>query len=141
MPRLAVLLLAVLLLTACGNQEATSPGAGSLSDGTIRGRVLAGPSCPVESAPADGSASDKSDNCADRPAAARVGVTSVSSGSLIATVHSDTDGRFEVDLPGGQYELQALELTQHAVAGPPLLVNVRPGVVMDIVVHLDTGIR
>jgi hypothetical protein len=141
MPRWAALLLAVCLVAACGSQDPASQGAPSRSDGTVRGRVLAGPSCPVEAAPADGSAAVKDENCADRPAAARIRVTSVRSGSIVATVQSDADGRFQVDRPAGQYEAQALGSAQQAEAGPPLLLNVRAGGVVDVVVNVDTGIR
>jgi hypothetical protein len=109
--------------------------------GTVRGQVLAGPGCPVETAPADGSAPGGGDECADRPTAARIQVTAVNSGSVVTTVRSDTDGRFRVDLPAGQFELQALGLADPGVAGPPLLVRVRPGRLTDAVVQVDTGIR
>jgi hypothetical protein len=140
MRRWAVLLVVVFLVAACGNDPKPS-GFGSRSGATVRGQVLAGPGCPVETAPADGSASGGGDGCADRPTAARIQVTSVNSGSVVATVRSDADGRFRVDLPAGQFELQALGLADPGVVGPPLLVRVRPGRVTDAVVHVDTGIR
>jgi hypothetical protein len=141
MRRRAVLLLVVFLVAGCGNVDTTRSGFGSRSGATVRGQVLAGPGCPVETAPADGSASGGGDECADRPTAARIQVTSVNSGSVVATVRSDADGRFRVDLPAGQFELQALGLADPGVVGPPLLVRVRPGRVTDAVVHVDTGIR
>jgi hypothetical protein len=140
MRRSAVLLLVVFLVAACGN-DPKRLGFGSRSGGTVRGQVLAGPGCPVETAPADGSTAGGGDECADRPTAARIQVTAVNSGSVVATVRSDADGRFRVDLPAGQFELQALGLADPGVACPPLLVHVRPGRATDAVVHVDTGIR
>jgi hypothetical protein len=135
------MVLTVFLLAACGNQDDTTPGSGSPADGTVSGQVLAGPFCPVESAPADGSATGKNDECADKPTPARIRVTAISTGSVVATVRSDADGRFQVDLPVGQYELQALALDQHVEQGPPLLVRVSSDRVTDAVVRIDTGIR
>ena len=135
------MVLTVFLLNACGNQDAATPGSGSQAAGTVRGQVLAGPRCPVESAPADGSTTRDHDECADTPTRARIRVTAISTGSVLATARSDADGRFQVDLPAGQYELQALELDQPVEQGPPLLVSVRPDRVTDAVVRVDTGIR
>jgi hypothetical protein len=134
------MLLAVFLLAACGPQDATAPRSGG-PDGTIRGQVVAGPACPVESAPADGSTTSERDECADTPTRARIRVTAVSTGSVVATVRSDADGRFRVDLPAGQYELQALDLDQPVEQGPPLLSRVSADRVTDAVVRVDTGIR
>jgi hypothetical protein len=136
-----LLLLAVFLVAACGNEDDAGPLDGPPSDATLRGQVLAGPNCPVETAPADGSAPVGDDECADQPTAARIQITAISTGTVVATVRSDANGRFQVDLPAGQFDLQALGLANSEVAGPPLLVRVRAGQVTNTVVHLDTGIR
>jgi hypothetical protein len=79
--------------------------------------------------------------CADTPTRARMRATAVSTGSVVATVRSDADGRVRVDLPAGQYELQALELDQPVEQGPPLFAGDSADRVTDAVVRVDTGIR
>jgi hypothetical protein len=136
-----VLAVALLVMTACGNGDATRPAAGSQSGGTVRGMVLEGPRCPVDSAPVDGSSSSRPGRCADRPTAARIRVTAVGSGALVTTVHSGADGHFTLDLPPGRFELQALGPAHQGEAGPPVLVHLLAGEVTDAVVRVDTGIR
>lgn len=117
------LLVAALLLTACGG--ATAPASG------IRGTILAGPACP-------GPARVESP-CPDRPIAITVEVVQVVQGSsVLATVTTGPDGRFSVALPPGTY-------TMRSRSGLPTLrsqnVVVTAGTYTEIELHADTGMR
>lgn len=127
----------VIGIAAC---NAGSTPAGQRSG--VRGRVLSGPGCPVETQPVHPQTTRPGkDPCEPRPARAEVRAVAVDSGAVVATVQSDTHGRFEVDLEAGQYELQAHDPDDGSAAGPPLLVTIRRQAVTEVVVTLDTGIR
>jgi hypothetical protein len=59
----------------------------------------------------------------------------------VTTVRSATDGRFRINLPPGQYELEALNPGNGSAAGPPLLVTVGPDAPTETTLRFDTGIR
>jgi hypothetical protein len=113
---------------------ASVPAAGS---GTgLRGRVVAGPTCPVETVPPD-------PNCAPRPVVARVRVFRRSDQHTVARVRTGPDGRFRVRLRPGRYLL-----TARPVAGGPLprcpqavKATVHAGRYTVVTVACDSGIR
>lgn len=123
------LLLFLLLLTSCA--AGSSAGDDEPTSG-VRGRVLLGPTCPVE---IEGSP------CPDEPIAG-VEVRAIRDGEPVAEATSDAQGRFELVLDPGNYTLEA-------VVGPdgpgmfakPVDVTVSSGAFVDIVVPIDSGIR
>lgn len=121
MKRFVLVLLAV---ASCG-------GAGA-GDGTsgIRGQALSGPQCPVE---VQGSP------CPDLPYEGTVVVTD-SEGGEEFTVETDAEGRFELSLDPGTYEVSIDSETSPPFAKPQT-VTVEAGVFTEIVVSVDTGIR
>jgi hypothetical protein len=124
------LVLAAFVFTAgCGG--AGSPG-GSGADSGIEGRVVAAPTCPVETGdPA----------CEPRPVAATVIVTSLDR-STEERVDSDADGRFTIGLPPGEYEIYAKATDGEGRLTPrPMRVTVKHGATTRVQVVLDTGIR
>lgn len=119
----------LLLLTSCAGGSDT----GDETTGSgVRGRVLLGPTCPVEM---------EGTPCPDEPIAG-VEVRAVRDGEPVAGATSDAQGRFELLLPPGEYTLEA-------VIGPdgpgmfakPVGVTVSSGAFVDIVVPVDSGIR
>jgi hypothetical protein len=123
-PTLAVLLL--LLLSACASRAASS------GDSGIRGVVLLGPMCPVESTRSP---------CPDRPLGDAL-VRILRDGDVVSEVRSDGDGRFTVALDPGSYVLQAV--TKKGGPGmfaKPLDVTVPSKGFVDVTVTVDTGIR
>jgi hypothetical protein len=117
--KLACLLAAIVLLSGC---ESSS---GSLDSG-IRGRAMISPACPVEPCsvaepPYEGSfVVRKGDN-------------------VVATVKTDSTGRFEVRLEPGDYVLQS-----EAEALPllkPFEVTVREHELTNVNLAFDSGIR
>ena len=71
----------------------------TVSYGTIHGRVTLSPTCPVETLPPDPS-------CAPRPYVTIVSVRTLT-GSTVASVPTDGDGRYSVKVPAGTYEVAA----------------------------------
>ncbi|HWL89943.1 MAG TPA: carboxypeptidase-like regulatory domain-containing protein, partial [Actinomycetota bacterium] len=104
-------------------------GAGDGASG-IRGRALAGPQCPVE---VQGSP------CPDLPYEGRVIATDVETGEAF-TVQTDSQGRFELSLEPGTYEVSIVTESSPPFAKPQT-VTVEPGSLAEIVVSVDTGIR
>ncbi len=92
---LACLLLAV-SLAGCGT--ATSPAARAGS-GTVTGRVLAAPGCPVERA---------SSPCPDIPVAGAQ-VRALRGGKVVAAIRSRRGGAFQLRLDAGTYILTAAD--------------------------------
>ena len=116
--------LVALALASCGGH-----GAGDATSG-IRGQALSGPQCPVE---VQGSP------CPDLPYEGTVIVTDTESGEE-STVETDSEGRFELSLEPGTYEVSIVSETSPPFAKPQT-VTVEPGAFTEIIVTVDTGIR
>ena len=123
MRRLLVLVLAF-GVTACGGGE-TGDGASG-----IRGRALAGPQCPVEVAGSP---------CPDAPWQGTVVAIETSSGDRYS-VETDDEGRFELPLPPGSYEV-TIDAEVSPPVAKPQTVSVAAGAFTDVTVSVDTGIR
>lgn len=135
---IASLLVAVGLMVACTpGTEATPIVSPSPSGETVSlsGVALAGPVCPVERDPPDPA-------CAPRPVEGAAIVVLDERGDEVATLRTDADGRFRVELSPGRYELvpQQPEGIMHAPA--PVTVELRAGSDPEpIELAYDTGIR
>ncbi len=121
--RIALLLLVV--LAACSDGD----GAGDRASG-IRGQALAGPQCPVEMADSP---------CPDLPWQGTVVATDTSSGETF-TASTDADGRFELSLAPGTYEV-TIDAASTPPTAEPLSVTVEEGSFAEIDLSVDTGIR
>ena len=108
---------------------------GSAIHSGIAGRVVAGPTCPVERVPPD-------PRCAPRPLAARLRIRRTG-GSTGRVVRSGSDGRFRVSLRPGRYILTPLAQpgSPFPRPGPAQTVTVRAGLFTRVTVTYDTGIR
>jgi hypothetical protein len=105
-----------------------SPAAGNVS-----GKVVAGPTCPVESSPPD-------PHCAPRQVAGATLVIQDAAGHTVATVVSDATGAFSLSLPPGDYVLVAQPVGGLMGTAPPLSFSVA-GSPVELTVGYDTGIR
>ena len=117
----------LLFLVACAGRGPSSSG-----DSGIRGTVLLGPTCPVETLESP---------CPDRPLA-DVEIRVLQGGDVVATVRSDGKGRFAVALDPGRYEVQAVvEEGGPGMSAKPIGVLVTNGVFNEVNVPVDSGIR
>jgi len=99
------------------------------------GRVLLGPTCPIQQDHPD-------DVCADKGYATTVQVVEKNSpkSSLFSNVETDKEGNYKVVLPPGEYSLQAL-------GGRPFPscswqdITIEPDSIIEVDLSCDTGIR
>jgi hypothetical protein len=131
MRRNVVILAAAILLAACGGGAVTG-GTGDSNEGVsgIRGRVLLGPTCPVEVVGSP---------CPDRPIQATVRV--LQGDVLVKSVRSGEDGRFRIELDPGAYTLLAEVAPDGVQSAAPVDVRVPQAGYADVSVHVDSGIR
>jgi hypothetical protein len=101
----------------------------------IRGTVLLGPTCPVESSPG---ANDPVP-CLTPYAATLVVLDN--EGVKVATVTSGADGKFQLDLAPGDYVVTPESGTDSYPIAQPQSVTVSAGTYTEIQVNYDTGIR
>lgn len=121
-----------LVLAACADEPAgTEPGSEE-STGTVRGTVLLGPTCPVETL---------TDPCSDLPLGnVRVQVFGLG-GDVVATAETDAEGTFRLELEPGEYTVQAVIEQDAARSAVPVNLTVLEGRVVEIMVPVDSGIR
>ena len=129
--RRAITLLALFLGLACGVAADDQPPASG-----IAGRVVAGPTCPVETVPPQ-------PGCEPRPLAVTLRIHPLGSPTPVVYVHSGTDGRFRVRLAPRTYVLKALRPGESAfpIPPPPRRVKVEPARFTFVQIYYDTGIR
>jgi len=124
MPIVIVVCVAAFAVGGCG-------GGSAASDSGIRGRVVIGPSCPVQVV---------GENCADKPYATDLRVIEPSTKEQVATTSSGANGRFEVALPAGRYRLEPPGSATLPRAAPVEVV-VPPHRYATTTIRFDSGIR
>lgn len=118
-----------------GGFELTKEEGDALPGATgVLGTVTAGPTCPVETIPADPA-------CAPRPVAGAVLVFTDSDGHELKRVTSAEDGSFSVELPPGVYGVMAQAVEGLMATPAPMEVKVEAGPPAELQVSYDTGIR
>jgi carboxypeptidase family protein len=122
MRRLAVTLTLVLSVGACSS--------GPAATARIEGRVLAGPTCPVETPDA---------SCEPRPWTGRVRATE-EDGRTYET-STDADGRYAIAVPPGTYTVVAVTGEGGPPTGIPQVVPIADGASLTVDLEVDTGIR
>jgi hypothetical protein len=124
---IAVVALGVALLSGCGG---TSSSHGSTPPpATVRGRVTAGPTCPVERV---------GHPCAPRPVRAVVEV--LASARVVARARTRRDGTFALSIAGGSYTL-AVRTPHPFPRCTPRNITLAPGSTSTIDLTCDTGLR
>jgi hypothetical protein len=120
-------------LSACGASQSATDPTGSRSshpDSGIRGRVLLGPTCPVQ----------RIGQTCVRPYQATITIRNEGTGKLVARVRSSANGRFRVALAPGTYLL-----VQHTgrpyPRSSPQTATVRSHRYTRVVISYDSGIR
>ena len=114
---------------------AATAGSSRLHSG-IAGRVVEGPTCPVETVP-------PSPQCAPRPIRATIRIQHVGSHGPGWTVRSAGDGRFRVRLAPATYLITPLRHHDSSFPRPPapFRVRVRRDHFTSVTIEYDTGIR
>ena len=113
--------------------DVTTTTVGDRKTTRVFGRVLAGPTCPVERFPPD-------PDCADQPVAGALLVVARPGGEEVRLVESDAEGRFALRLEPGVYVLQPQPYDGLLGNAPPqeFVVELEP---VELMVGYDTGIR
>lgn len=106
----------------------------SPTSGNVTGKVVAGPTCPVESSPPD-------PQCAPRQVGGATLLIQDLAGHTVATVVSDGAGAFSLTLPPGDYMLVAQPVEGLMGTAPPVSFSVVGGSPVELTVGYDTGIR
>jgi hypothetical protein len=125
---IAILLVAT-ILTACAANGGSSGSSGSSSG--VHGTVVAGPQCPVERAGSP---------CPDAPVP-DAEVRAIRDGDVAGTDRTDTDGRFEIALPPGRYEVSVRVGSDAFGSAKPVDVTVSAGGYATANLTVETGIR
>lgn len=98
----------------------------------MKGKVLLGPTCPVETEPPD-------PNCAEKPYAR--GLLAVSrAGKMVAKAKTDRKGEFSIALPPGTYIITQLAQNFYPRIHSEPIVIVK-NKFTSVIIHGDTGIR
>lgn len=105
-------------------------------NGTVVGRVILGPTCPVERIPPDPA-------CAPKPFTTAIDIWSTWTGSSYQPVSTNANGLFKLSLPPGAY---SLAVSQPSGSSPyPRCTAIEISVVAkkskNVTVNCDTGIR
>jgi len=104
--------------------------AGARVDSGIRGRVVYGPTCPVE----------RPGQTCERPYDAKLRIRSRSTMKIVATLRSGKDGRFRVRLRPGRYVVEPASGRPHPRA-EPVPATVHAHKFTRVTVSFDSGIR
>lgn len=96
--RMLVVALVTGLIGALAGTATSGAAPPAPPDSGIRGIVLIGPTCPVESIPPD-------PNCAPRPYMTTISIRDSRGRRLVRTVRSSVTGRFSVRLRPGLYRI------------------------------------
>jgi hypothetical protein len=117
----------LILLAACGNQTPAST-----VDSGVRGAVVSGPQCPVETI---------ENPCPDLPVSGIVVSVTAPDGSATTETRTDAEGRFKVAVAPGEYVVQPVVDGGGVTFAKPVQVIVSDGRFVQVTLHVDTGIR
>ena len=132
-----VALVAVLLAAVVGCAPAASStvsSSPSVQTGRLQGIAVAGPTCPVVTDPPQS-------GCEDRPVEGARLVIVDDEGEEVVTATSGADGRFEVELAPGTYEVRPQPVEGLMHSAEPVSVVVAIGDPVEVTISYDTGIR
>jgi hypothetical protein len=135
--RFAALVLTLVAALAIGCQEIGLDVPTATTPSGIRGLVLLGPTCQVGNPESPGA--DDPVPCLT-PYSSPLVVTD-SESAVVERINSGADGRFQVDLPPGEYVVTPATGQDTYPIAQPVSVTVGPGAYVDIEINYDTGIR
>jgi len=132
--RSTLVIFAMLALVVLGCSEIGIPIETPTLPSGIRGTVVLGPTCPGGQEPGD----NPPVACLT-PYAASLVVTD-SESAVVARLASGADGKFQVDLPPGEYVVTPASGADTYPIAQPVSVTVSSGYA-DVEINYDTGIR
>ncbi len=103
-------------------------------DGRLRIKLVAGPTCPVETIPPQ-------PDCDPAKVADAIVVVRDSQGRVVAEPASDQEGTIILTLPAGAYVLEPSVVEDYLGQAEPVIVWVLPGTPAAVTLAYDTGIR
>ena len=107
---------------------------GTTATAIVKGQVILGPTCPVESNPPD-------PKCAPRPYQTMISISkNIETPTAFKTMQSDAAGLFSVSLAPGEYDFY-VQATSALPRCAEQLVTVKAGQTSNITINCDTGIR
>lgn len=118
-------MVALFMFFACG----CSSWASARIDSGLTGRVVLGPTCPVQ----------RTGESCERGYQTTMAVFTAASHRLVTTFRSGPDGRFRVGIRPGRYTLQGAHRGLPRFV--PATVTVRPDRYTGLTIKFDTGIR
>ncbi len=133
--RVSIAFVAVVAVVLVGCSEIGIPIETPTPASGIRGTVVLGPTCPVGQDPG---ANDPVP-CLTPYAASMVVLDSES--ARVATIASGPDGKFQVDLPPGEYVVTPATGPDTYPIAQPVSVVVSTGQYAEVQINYDTGIR
>lgn len=102
--------------------------------GIVAGRVLAGPTCPVQKDPPD-------PDCDDRPVEGAVLAVLSQTGAEVARATSNDNGYVEAVLEPGNYRFEPQPVEGLLGTAAPFELDLGPGDIIEVTILYDTGIR
>lgn len=102
--------------------------------GTISGNVLLGPTCPVQRIPPD-------PNCADKPYATKLVLTTADNPAVVAEFSSDANGNFSVKAAPGEYVIRSGGTGFYPRCSNNGTIKISADGITTTTVFCDTGIR
>jgi hypothetical protein len=129
------LILALLVLIACGDNQVASPLRNNQNVGFLQGQVTIGPNCPVET---------QDDPCLPDPSlyASHKLLIIDASGNTVQEVRMDSSGHYRTELPSGTYIVDFVphDIGLRGTFKPPQA-QIREGQTTILNIQIDTGIR
>lgn len=119
--------------TATFTPTPTQGTSSSADQGTLNGSVVAAPACPVASP-------DRP--CPPKPVPGRQVTVKTPAGTVVATVTTDKNGQFSVNLAPGTYTVQMIPgSSPFPIQRDPMIVTIVAGKTVSVQIVLDSGIR
>ena len=133
MIRRAIVLIALVVLAACGGHSPTSPDFPAY--GKLSGTVTIGPNCPSD---------NPSNPCPPPPGAfslRKVLVYDSLRTKVLYTVDIDSQGFYSIDLRPGDYTIDIQKAGLDSSTDVPVKVTINANVATTLNIRIDTGVR
>ncbi len=131
---LALVLISVIFLSGCTNAPVPNVTQGK---GTLTGKVMIGPLCPVERYPPDPMCKPTADTYKAWP----IAVWSPNKVYKVAEIKPDLNGTYSLELPVGTYVVDLMNKQTFGARNLPATITIRAQETTTLNIDIDTGIR